>query len=135
LGRTKHPRRIAMDSSHFTLNDYRQLMVSIAKPSLFRRVLWWIVTLFQLQPREMRSVNDSEVKTPCRQSIGIIDAMTPDERANPQSIDRPQIIRIAEAAGVSQSQVENLLAAYESTCVANLHSRNTCDKSTDDNGR
>jgi signal recognition particle GTPase len=122
---------VIMYPDQFSLSDIRRQMMSTVRPGFFRRILWWMATLFG--PREVRAIfDDPEVKMHCRQVIGIIDAMTPCERSNPKLIDRERMFRIAHGAGVPLSEVMSLLGMYEAVKFAPRNWRYKRGKPNDD---
>lgn len=98
--------------TEFTLIELRQRMISVARPGFWDRVFKWFITPLLSRPiRELESSLEFERET--NQIIGIIDAMTPEERVHPKRIDRPRLIRIANGAGTSIRQVLNVLSMHD----------------------
>ena len=89
----------------FTLADFRKMLDQLKRLGLLKRVMG----LLPGMPAMRDLVNEEELK----RVGGIIDAMTPAERASPEKlIDRKRLERIASGAGVTCAEVESLVAQF-----------------------
>lgn len=99
------------DYKPLTLSDLRQQLAWCARPDFFSRCFHWIVGWFAgWQHRDLRPGLE-EQKILDRQ-IGIIDAMTTEERATPELISYARQYRIAAGSGTRPSEVRQLLETY-----------------------
>jgi signal recognition particle GTPase len=98
----------------WTIGDTRQHLVWCAHPPLFFRVLTWIMSWFMgKESREiLRSV--PEVRHMFVRQIGVIDSMTPEERARPELISYDREYRIAQGSGVEPGEVQQVLQMHQS---------------------
>ncbi|MEX1095702.1 MAG: phosphoribosylformylglycinamidine synthase subunit PurQ [Planctomycetales bacterium] len=92
--------------SHFTLNDFRQQVGMIRKMGVTEQI---IKTLPGMRDR-LASMNPEE---DIRRVEAMIDAMTPEERRHPATIDGAARARIAEASGNDPRDVEKLLSDFD----------------------
>ncbi|HTN74313.1 MAG TPA: signal recognition particle protein [Pirellulaceae bacterium] len=93
----------------FTLDDFKVQMEKIAKPGLMQKMLGLLPGAGQLQ--EMLAGTDSAKEA--RRFIGMVNAMTPQERRNPKVIDPSRRSRIAKGAGVQPQEVSALVKQYD----------------------
>ncbi|MBW3543843.1 MAG: hypothetical protein KY476_26640 [Planctomycetes bacterium] len=96
-----------MSAGSFSLDDFRRLMRRIRKLGRMWDILRMIPGLKRLVPDEL----DSDDLL--RQIGGVIDAMTPDERSRPETIDEPRCRRIAPGSGQSVREVKRVLKDFE----------------------
>ena len=92
--------------SPFTLLDYRQQLAGILKPGLLMRMMHWLGGSQEI-------IRAAQGDRGGHQQLGMIDAMTPQERTHPQLIDRERAQRIACGAGVPSEAVFRLLKYHE----------------------
>ncbi|WZO97731.1 signal recognition particle protein [Isosphaeraceae bacterium EP7] len=93
----------------FDLNDFRQQIVQMKKMGSVRDLMKMIPGLSAM-PVDLDSMDaDGEVK----RIQGIIDSMTPDERAFPAKIDIGRRRRIAAGAGVDPSDISGLVKQFD----------------------
>jgi signal recognition particle subunit SRP54 len=93
----------------FDLNDFRVQVSQIRRVGSVQEILRLIPGLGPIAGTLAGLDLDAEV----RRIEGIIDSMTPQERANPAGIDASRRRRIAAGAGVFPAEVASLLAQYE----------------------
>lgn len=84
-------------------DDFRKQMVKLARPNLLQKMI-------RLLPG--MSVTPEGDKPDLRRLFGMIDSMTPGERADPKIIDRNRSDRIARGAGVHASEVFALVQQF-----------------------
>src|SRR5688572_3066520 len=98
------------DSRHpsFSLEMLRQLLLLLAKPDLLQILLGYLPgghllhdALGRFDHRQVQSW------------LGVIDAMTPDERADPMVIDNVRLNRLVSGSGVPRDQVVDILVRIE----------------------
>lgn len=97
-----------MMEGKFTLNDFRKQMDMIKKLGSMRSVMKMIPGMGDMADMDPDVDPESEMK----QLRGIIDAMTPNERNNPDVIDHGRRNRIATGSGSEPSEVNNLLKQF-----------------------
>jgi signal recognition particle subunit SRP54 len=105
-------RSVAMSSpssNEFTLDDFKRMMLKILNPSLMKRAMMTFAGAGELLRETTRSLN---AKRELNHTIGIIDAMTAEERRQPKLIDSSRERRIAAGAGVATRDVRNLIKQY-----------------------
>lgn len=90
----------------FTLLDYRKHLAGVLKPGLLARMTNWLTGTDKI-------LKGIEGDRTCHQQLGIVDAMTPEERAFPERITRQRARRIAHGAGVHPHAVHQLLKMHE----------------------
>lgn len=98
-----------MASGEFTLEDFRKMMLKVAKPGLMGRMMSLMPGMGQM--KEM--LESEEAAGGIRQTIGAIDSMTMAERRNPKLIDTSRRNRIAAGAGVQAPVVTQLIKQFE----------------------
>ena len=95
---------------HFDLNDFRAQLTQMSNMDSFS-------SMFEKLPAQFQSmaskVNDEEAKKTLRRTVGIIDAMTPQERRKPELIKASRKKRIATGSGVPVHEVNKLLKQFE----------------------
>jgi signal recognition particle subunit SRP54 len=99
-----------MAQGRFTLTDFQKAMHQIRKLGPMRNVMKMIPGmggLLDLDP-DMEDPEES-----LRRIDGIINSMTPQERENPDRIDRGRRNRIARGSGNDPSEVNNLLKQFK----------------------
>jgi signal recognition particle subunit SRP54 len=93
----------------FDLNDFRHQIDQMQKMGSVKDLMRKIPGF-----RQMAGKHDQvDVDTDVKHIRGIIDSMTPSERQNPHSIDRPRRRRIAAGAGVDPADVSSLVKQFD----------------------
>jgi len=90
-----------MQNTKFTFDDMKKQLELIARPGLMQKMLKLIPSLEEAMGSEVRRM------------IGIIDAMTPEERRNPKLIDNSRRKRIARGSGIPPQDVDSLLRQHD----------------------
>ncbi|HEV7281148.1 MAG TPA: signal recognition particle protein [Pirellulaceae bacterium] len=93
----------------FTLEDFRDQMMKIAKPGLMQKMMSLMPGMGQMAEMMANADTSKDVK----RMIGMIDSMTQEERRNPKVIDPSRRNRIAKGAGVQVSELNGLLKQFE----------------------
>ena len=94
----------------FTLEDFRGQLEGLARPGLVKKMLGM---LGGPMAQYNKMVEDDDTETGIRRTIGIIDSMTPDERADTSLISPSRRNRIALGAGVQVNEITQLLKQYD----------------------
>ncbi|MDR1053038.1 MAG: signal recognition particle protein [Planctomycetaceae bacterium] len=94
----------------FTLEDFRAQMTQINRLGSFANILKYIPGMGEFS--KMIDGVDTGADSQFKNIGGIIDAMTKDERDNPQMIDASRRRRIAAGAGVDHVQVSGLIKMF-----------------------
>lgn len=98
-----------MAEGRFTLDDFRKQMGMVSKLGSMRGIMKMIPGLGQFADMDPGVDMDKEVHR-----IGaMIDSMTPDERRNPDRIDRSRRHRIAKGSGTDPADVNKLLKDFQ----------------------
>ena len=101
----------SLEKGKFTLDDFRNQMIKMAKPGLMTKMLGLLPGMPNMG--EMASaMNSPEASKGIKQMCGIIDSMTKVERTNPEIIEPRRRQRIAAGAGVQPQQVNELIKQY-----------------------
>jgi signal recognition particle subunit SRP54 len=82
---------------------------TFAKPGLVQRMLKLMPGMGDM----FKMMEGEDTEGGIKQSIGIINSMTPQERANPKVIEPSRRMRIANGAGVQPQQVNELVKQFE----------------------
>ena len=99
-----------LEKGRFTLDDFRNHMVKIAKPGLMQKMM----SLMPGVPAEFKNmIGNSDTSKQVMKMVGIIDSMTPTERKDPKSIDVSRKNRIAAGAGAQPKQVNELIKQFD----------------------
>jgi len=98
-----------MNAEQFTLDDFKIQLRQVLQPGLIMRMMSMLPGVGQIS--EM--MKGEEVESEMRRMLGIIDAMTPKERRNPELIDPSRHDRIARGAGVQVRDVYALLKQFD----------------------
>ena len=93
----------------FDLNDFRQQIAQMKKMGSVKELMGKIPGLNQMSGQLEGLDADGEVQ----RLQGIIDSMTPAERADPHTIDIPRRRRIAAGAGVDPADVSSLVKQFD----------------------
>ncbi|HMP78483.1 MAG TPA: signal recognition particle protein [Pirellulaceae bacterium] len=101
-----------LEKGQFTFDDFRDHMARLAKPGLMQKMLSLLPGMGAMREMQEALNNEDSVKQ-IRQMVGIIDAMTADERRNPRLLDVNRKQRIARGAGVQPKQVNELVKQFE----------------------
>lgn len=97
-----------LKKGEFTLDDFRKQMAIVAKPGLMQKMIGMMPGIGQVRD----AVNDFD-ESEMNGLFGIIDSMTPAERADTKLIDPSRRRRIAIGAGCGPRQVKELVLQYE----------------------
>ena len=97
-----------LKKGEFTLDDFRKQMAMIAKPGLMQKMMGMLPGMGAMRDA-MNEFDEGELKG----LFGIIDSMTPAEKANTKLIDQSRRRRIAAGAGCEPHQVNELIKQYE----------------------
>jgi len=94
----------------FTLDDFKKLIGQTKKLGPLNKIMSLLPGMGKLS----ETVGDLDADKDMRRLVGIIDAMTPEERRNPKrTIDQSRRRRIAEGAGVQPHEVNELVKQFE----------------------
>ncbi len=99
-----------MRDGKFTLDDFQKQMRQIRKLGPMREIMKMIPGLGGMLDSNPE-MDDPEQDM--KRIEGIINSMTPDERQNPEKIDRSRRNRIATGSGSDPSEVNNLLKQFQ----------------------
>lgn len=95
-----------------TMGELRQRLARGANPDFVSRGFLWIFSWFGGPEARAMWKSLPEARKHFARLIGIIDAMTPTERATPELISFARQYRIARGSGVRPSEVRGLLQTY-----------------------
>ncbi len=98
-----------MLEGQFTLDDFKEQLQKFAQPGLMQKMIGLMPGMGDM--RKMLEGEDTEGSI--RQTVGIINSMTPAERRNPRIIDPSRRMRIAAGAGVQPQEVNQLIKQYD----------------------
>ncbi|MCA9227341.1 MAG: signal recognition particle protein, partial [Planctomycetales bacterium] len=98
-----------MAEGQFTLDDFKSQLEKFARPGLMQKMMGLMPGMGELS--KMMSSEDGEAGM--RQTIGIINAMTKQERRNPKLIDQSRRNRIARGSGTQPQDVNQLIKQYD----------------------
>ncbi|MEZ5944691.1 MAG: hypothetical protein R3C18_25160 [Planctomycetaceae bacterium] len=91
----------------FDLNSVRDTFHQMLHPTWSQKLFWWIArTMFGMQTPL------PEDRTNYFPTLAILDSMTKAERANPYSIGRSQVARIAAGSGTEKWMVRDTLRTW-----------------------
>ncbi|MCL4114532.1 UNVERIFIED_CONTAM: hypothetical protein GTU68_057381 [Idotea baltica] len=99
-----------MQQGKFTLDDFAKQMKQIKKLGPMREIMKMIPGM----GGAAEAIGDMNPEDDMRRIEGIIGSMTPDERSNPDKIDRSRRNRIARGSGVEPSEINKLLKDFGS---------------------
>jgi len=102
--------RKMQSGDRFDLNDFRQQIGQMRKMGSLSGMLEKLPTQFA---QAAAQVNDKDAERQIRRLEGIINAMTPQERARPELIKASRKRRIASGSGVPVQEVNRLLGQFE----------------------
>ncbi len=100
----------ALIRGRFTLLEFKQQLEGLSKMGPLRKILELLPGSYEITP-ELEKAGSENVK----KWIAIMNSMTREELANPDTITRSRIIRIAKGSGTSTKDVKNLLTTYKRT--------------------
>jgi len=98
-----------MRAGEFTLDDFKAQLEKMSKPGLMQKMIGLMPGMGEIRKLIEQEYPDGGL----RQTVGIIDSMTRDERRNPKIIDPSRRNRIARGAGVEPQDVNQLVRQYE----------------------
>ena len=98
-----------MRAGEFTLDDFKVQLEKMAKPGLMQKMMGLMPGMGELQ----KMLEGEDTEGGMRQTVGIINAMTKEERRNPKIIDPSRRNRIAKGAGVQPQDVNQLVKQYD----------------------
>ena len=98
-----------MRSGEFTLDDFKDQLEKMAKPGLMQKMMGLMPGMGELQ----KMLEGEDAEGGMRQTVGIINSMTPAERRNPKIIEPSRRMRIALGAGVQPQDVNQLVKQYD----------------------
>jgi signal recognition particle subunit SRP54 len=98
-----------MRAGEFTLDDFKIQLQKMAKPGLMQKMMGLMPGMGELQ----KMLEQEDTEGGIKQTVGIIDSMTPAERRNPKIIDPSRRNRIANGAGVAPQDVNQLVKQYD----------------------
>lgn len=98
-----------MASGDFTLDDFKDMMLKVAKPGLMGRMMGLMPGMGQFKD----VLESDEASKGIGQTIGAINSMTMEERRNPKAIDAQRRHRIAKGAGIQAPMVTQLIKQFE----------------------
>lgn len=96
-------------SGEMTLDDFKSMLKKIAQPGLMGKMMGLLPGMGQM--KEMMEQEDASGGI--KQTIGMIDSMTAEERRQPKLIDAHRRNRIAKGAGVQAHMVGQLIKQFE----------------------
>ncbi len=100
-----------LEKGRFTLDDFRNQMIKMAKPGLMTKMLGLLPGMPNMG--EMAAaMNSPEASKGIRQMCGIIDSMTEAERTDPSLIEPQRRQRIAKGSGVQPKAVSDLVKQF-----------------------
>jgi signal recognition particle subunit SRP54 len=99
-----------MQQGKFTLDDFAKQMKQIKKLGPMQEIMKMIPGMGNVAD----AVGDMNPEDDMRRIEGIINSMTPDERSNPDKIDRGRRNRIAQGSGAEPSEINKLLKDFGS---------------------
>ncbi len=98
-----------MASGEFSLDDFKNMMMKVAQPGLMGKMMGLMPGMGQFK----EALESEEAAGGIRQTIGVINSMTPAERKNPKLIDTRRRTRIANGAGVQSPMVSQLIKQFD----------------------
>ena len=102
----------SLEKGQFTIEDFRNQMIKIAKPGLMMKMMGMMPGMGQMK-EAMAQVNQEEQASQVKQMVGIIDSMSAKERKDPSIVDARRRQRIASGSGTAAKQVGELLKQYD----------------------
>ncbi len=96
-----------LEQGNYTIEDFRQQLPLIRKMGPLKDVLGSLPGVGDMIP------SDQDPESSMKRIQGIIDAMTPKERKDPDLIDYDRRARIAKGSGVPPQEVKQLITVFE----------------------
>lgn len=93
-------------NADFTLDDFRKQLEKLTKMRPMKELLGHMPGISEMIP------DGEDPETAFKRIQGIIDAMTEDERRNPDIIDSNRLHRIAVDSGTEPHEIEQFLAQF-----------------------
>jgi signal recognition particle subunit SRP54 len=97
-----------MQKGRFTLDDFVKQMQQVKRLGSIRDIMKMIPGMGSMADQ----IGDLNPEKEMSRITGIINSMTPNERRNPEIIDRSRRARIAKGSGVQQADVNKLLKEF-----------------------
>ncbi|MEZ6095201.1 MAG: signal recognition particle protein [Pirellulaceae bacterium] len=119
-----------LEKGQFTLNDFRDQIEKMAKPGLMMKMLGLLPGMGGQIKELQNMMGNADTSREMRRLVGIIDAMTPAERKDPNLIDPSRKMRIANGSGTPVKKVNELIKQYEmmKPMVTGMASGNTQER-------
>ncbi|MBN2577737.1 MAG: signal recognition particle protein [Pirellulales bacterium] len=101
-----------MLKGQFTLDDFKKMLGQVGKLGPLQKVMGYIPGFGQMQ--KMMDAMGADAEGDMKRLVGVIDSMTPDERADPTKVvDLSRRRRIAAGAGVQPHEVNDLVKQFD----------------------
>ena len=98
-----------MRAGEFTLEDFKRLSGQARKLGPLIKIMGMIPR----KGRDSHALAEPNVERDVRRLVGIVDAMTPEERRAPRTLGEGHLRRVAKGAGVRPSDVSDLIGQFE----------------------
>jgi signal recognition particle subunit SRP54 len=98
-----------MRSGEFTLDDFKDQLIKMSKPGLMQKMIGLMPGMGDFK----KLLEGEDTEGGIRQTVGIINSMTAEERRNPKIIEPSRRLRIANGAGVQTQDVNQLVKQYD----------------------
>jgi signal recognition particle subunit SRP54 len=99
-----------LSAGEFTLDDFRAQLESMAQPGLVQKMLGMLGGPMAEMNKMMQN---EDTEGGIRQTVGIINSMTPGERKETGLLNQSRRQRIAQGAGVQVTEVTQLIKQYD----------------------
>ena len=99
-----------LSAGQFTLDDFRAQLESMAQPGLVQKMLGMLGGPMAEMNKMMQN---EDTEGGIRQTVGIINSMTPGERKETGLLNQSRRQRIAQGAGVQVTEVTQLIKQYD----------------------
>ncbi len=96
-------------AGEFTMDDFKAQMMQILRPGLMTRMLGLLPGMGEIS----KVLGNSDTEKSVKRMVGIIDAMTMQERRNPKMIESERRARIARGSGTKVQEVGDIIKQYE----------------------
>ena len=98
-----------MEKGKFTLETFQKTMHQIKRMGPMKQIMKMIPGMGDM----MGAMDDMNPEEDLKRIDGIINSMTPEERKNPEAIDRSRRARIAMGSGVDPADVNKMLKDFK----------------------